>query len=243
MSTPAAGVNSDADLAALEQLKASYFTAVDAKDWAGLRTLFAPDAVVDTRSSFGPIFPSRDPFIVFTALTLELLSTHHVGSDPQITVTSPTTADGVWQLQDDLNVGNLIGIHGFAHYSDTYEKVGDTWVVASSTLHRTRLDVVFLPGLANISLTIFDVNSENPLVRAISRAIQSLVAPTDATPVASALATPAPTSIPEAPAAPTLTAAPPTPDSTDGGEEGQVPRRRRAGPRKHQATLVIPLAS
>ena len=72
LSTPAADVSSDADIAALEQLKATYFTKVDAKDWAGLRTLFAPDAVVDTRSSFGPIFYSRDPFIIFTALTLAL---------------------------------------------------------------------------------------------------------------------------------------------------------------------------
>src|SRR3954469_9820588 len=64
-STPAAEVNSDADIAALQQLKATYFTDVDAKDWAGLRTLFAPDAVVDTRSSFGPIFYGRDPFIAF----------------------------------------------------------------------------------------------------------------------------------------------------------------------------------
>ena len=205
LSTTAADVDSDADIAALEQLKANYFTNVDAKDWAGLRTLFAPDAVVDTRSSFGPIFHSRDPFITFTALTLALLSTHHVGSDPQITVTSPTTADGVWQLQDDLNVGNLVGIHGFASYSDTYEKVGDTWVVATSTLHRTRLDVVLLPGLANISFTVFDVNSENPLIRTISRALQNLVAPTSAMGAVSAtstLATSAPASTADAPAAP-----------------------------------------
>lgn len=204
VSTRAADVNSDADIAALEQLKANYFTDVDAKDWAGLRTLFAPDAVVDTRSSFGPIFYSRDPFIIFTALTLGLLSTHHVGSDPQITVTSPTTADGVWQLEDHLNVGNLIGILGYAHYSDTYEKVGDTWVVATSTLHRTRLDVVILPGLANISFTIFDVNSENPLIRTISRALQNLVDPTSATSVTSATrasATSAPALTADAPAA------------------------------------------
>jgi hypothetical protein len=181
VSTPAAEVNSDADIAALEQLKATYFTDVDAKDWAGLRTLFASDAVVDTRSSFGPIFYRRDPFIIFTALTLGLLSTHHVGSDPQITVTSPTTADGVWQLQDHLNVGNLIGLLGSASYSDTYEKVGDTWVVATSALLRTRLDVVVLPGLANISFTVFDVNSENPLLRTISRALQNFVDPTSAT--------------------------------------------------------------
>jgi hypothetical protein len=213
VSTPAAEVNSDADIAALEQLKATYFTDVDAKNWAGLRTLFAPDAVVDTRSSFGPIFYSRDPFIIFTALTLELLSTHHVGSDPQITVTSPTTAEGVWQLEDHLNVGNLIGILGYAHYSDTYEKVGDTWVVATSTLHRTRLDVVILPGLANISFTVFDVNSENPLIKAISRALQNFVDPTgataataatsatSATSTTAALATSAPALTADAPAA------------------------------------------
>jgi hypothetical protein len=197
---PAPEVEPAAEIAAIEQLKQNYFTDVDAKDWVALRTLFAPDAVVDTRSSFGPIFPSRDPFIVFTAVTLEALSTHHVGSDPQIMVTSPTTADGVWQLQDHLDIGNLIGIHGFASYSDTYEEIGDTWVVASSTLNRTRLDVVVLPGLANISFTVFDVNSANPVISFISRALQNIVDSTAATPSA-AVPTSAPASTKNLPAA------------------------------------------
>ena len=213
VSTPAADVDpadSAAEIAAVEQLKENYFTDVDAKDWADLRTLFAPDAVVDTRSSFGPLFPSRDPFIVFTAVTLEALSTHHVGSDPQITVTSPTTAAGVWQLQDHLNVGNLIGVHGYASYSDTYEETGGKWVVATSTLNRTRLDLVILPGVADISFTIFDVNSANPVIRFISRALENIVDPTSLTSAASptsavATSAPAPTEdVPAAQAAPSV---------------------------------------
>jgi len=37
----------------IRQLKTRYFRYLDAKDWVGFETLFAPDAVMDFRSATG----------------------------------------------------------------------------------------------------------------------------------------------------------------------------------------------
>src|SRR5687768_7328656 len=49
----AAVADADADRAAVQLLKATYFNNVDSKNWLALRQLFAPDAVVDTTGSLG----------------------------------------------------------------------------------------------------------------------------------------------------------------------------------------------
>jgi hypothetical protein len=121
----------------LQLLKATYFNDVDSKNWLALRQLFAPGAVIDTTGSLGPLFPNRDSFIAFTALTLSLINTRHQGYDPQIDLTSDTTASAVWTMQDRLSIAGLVTIHGYGHYADTYEKVDGQWVVTSSKLTRT----------------------------------------------------------------------------------------------------------
>lgn len=127
----------DAQSAALQLLKATYFNDVDTKNWLALRQLFAPDAVIDTTGSLGPLFPNRDSFIAFTALTLSLINTRHQGYDPQFDLTSDTTASAVWTMQDRLSIAGLVTIHGYGHYADTYKQVNGQWVVTSSKLTRT----------------------------------------------------------------------------------------------------------
>jgi hypothetical protein len=137
VSTLASVSDPDAQRAALQLLKSTYFNDVDSKNWLALRQLFAPDAVIDTTGSLGPLFPNRDSFIAFTALTLSLINTRHQGYDPQIDLTSDTTASAVWTMQDRLSIAGLVTIHGYGHYADTYEKVNGQWVVSSSKLTRT----------------------------------------------------------------------------------------------------------
>src|SRR5688500_17516705 len=62
--------DSGVEVDAIKQLKANYFTNVDAKNWTGLRSLLAPDLVADTVCSGGPIFYGRDPFIAFLQVSL-----------------------------------------------------------------------------------------------------------------------------------------------------------------------------
>jgi hypothetical protein len=195
VSPPETGATADAEIEAIKQLKASYFANVDAKNWSALRELLAPNVVVDTTGSFGPIFFNRDTFIAFTALTLAPLTTHHEGYDPQITLTSPTTAEVVWTMQDRLVFANIIGIHGYGHYTDTYEKVGDTWVVEHSKLTRTALTLMF-PGLDRFNAAFAaTVKSEGPVVALVHavRAFLDVNAPfsvtAEATDSASAVST------------------------------------------------------
>ena len=136
------GDDTGTEVDAIKSLKASYFSNIDAKNWDGLRDLLAPDVVEDTTCSAGPIFYGRDPFIAFLKLTLGAATTHHQGYDPHIKVTSATTAEGLWTLEDVLIFGGTLGVHGYGHYNDKYTKVDGKWIVKTSKLTRTRLDLI-----------------------------------------------------------------------------------------------------
>jgi hypothetical protein len=138
----APGDDSGTEVEAIKQLKASYFSSIDAKNWNGLRELLAPDVVEDTTCSAGPILYGRDPFIAFLQLTLGGATTHHQGYDPHIKLTSATTAEALWTLEDVLIFSGTLGVHGYGHYNDRYEKVNGQWVVKYSKLTRTRLDLI-----------------------------------------------------------------------------------------------------
>jgi hypothetical protein len=138
----APGDDSGAEVEAIKQLKASYFANIDAKNCDALRELLAPDVVEDTTCSAGPIFYGRDPFIAFLQLTLGAATTHHQGYDPHIKLTSATTAEGLWTLEDVLIFGGTLGVHGYGHYNDRYSKINGKWVVKYSKLTRTRLDLI-----------------------------------------------------------------------------------------------------
>ncbi|MFL6024217.1 MAG: nuclear transport factor 2 family protein [Marmoricola sp.] len=134
--------DSGVEVTAIKQLKANYFASIDAKNWAALRVLLAPDVVEDTTCSAGPIIYGRDPFIAFLQLSLGAAVTHHQGYDPKIELTSSTTAKGLWTMDDLLVFGGTLGVHGYGHYNDNYVKVDGQWVVKYSKLTRTRFDVV-----------------------------------------------------------------------------------------------------
>ncbi|WP_327096418.1 nuclear transport factor 2 family protein [Nocardia vinacea] len=131
-----------ADIEAIKQLKTSYFANIDAKNWTALRELLAPDVVVDTTGSGGPILVGRDPFIAFLKLTIGGANTHHQGFDPAIQLTSATSAEADWRMEDVLIFGGTLGVHGYGNYHDRYVKVNGKWVVKYSKLTRTRLDLI-----------------------------------------------------------------------------------------------------
>src|SRR6187431_692227 len=88
------------DFEAIRQLKARYFRTMDTKDWAGMRQVFTDDVVIDTSESGGDVVGGADAFIGFLQDVLGDAVTVHQGHMPEIEVTSPTTATGVWALHD-----------------------------------------------------------------------------------------------------------------------------------------------
>ena len=74
---------------------------------------------------------------------VDAVTTVHHGHMPEIDITSPTTATGIWSMEDMLRwpEGSPINwMHGYGHYHETYEKIDGEWRIASCTLTRLRVD-------------------------------------------------------------------------------------------------------
>jgi hypothetical protein len=141
-------------LAAIEEikaLKARYFRCMDMKDWAGLEAVFAPDLLADFRDSTGTrdeslLTRGAEPYIRNLAPILENITTTHHGHMPEIEITSPTTATGIWAMEDLLWVQDGAPVpyktlRGFGHYHETYEKLDGAWKIKTTRLTRLRTDV------------------------------------------------------------------------------------------------------
>jgi uncharacterized protein (TIGR02246 family) len=129
------------DVEAIKRLKARYFRTMDTKDWAGMRDVFTDDVVVDTTSSGGTIMRGADAFMSFLREMIGDVVTVHHGHMPEIELTSPTTASGIWSMEDMLRWPNGMELHGYGHYHETYEKIDGAWRIKTTTLTRLRVDV------------------------------------------------------------------------------------------------------
>lgn len=129
------------EIEAIKQLKARYCRLLDTKDWAAWRTLFADDFLSDTSPAGGKKIQGADEFVAFTHKSLRNQATVHQVHAPEIELTSPTTARGVWALEDVVRFGPGVNLRGYGHYHETYEKLDGQWRFTSSTLTRLREDV------------------------------------------------------------------------------------------------------
>ncbi|OLT12133.1 DUF4440 domain-containing protein [Actinomadura sp. CNU-125] len=129
------------DIEALKRLKARYCRTLDTKDWDGMRPIFADDAVVDTTGSGGGVITGADAFMTFLREHLADHVTVHHCHMPEITLTSPSTATGIWAMEDRIRWAGGGELIGFGHYHETYEKTGGTWRIKTTTLTRLRLDM------------------------------------------------------------------------------------------------------
>jgi uncharacterized protein (TIGR02246 family) len=131
----------------IKQLKARYFRCMDTKDWAGLTAVFAPDAVLDMSGEVGKnaepgagVTRGQAAIGAFMKAAVEDIVTVHHGHMAEITITSPTTATGVWSMEDKLRFPDGTEMHGYGHYHETYEKIDGRWRIKSTTLSRLRVD-------------------------------------------------------------------------------------------------------
>nr|WP_277750176.1 nuclear transport factor 2 family protein [Prescottella agglutinans] len=134
-----------ADVEAIKALKARYFRLMDTKDWDGLAAVFTDDVAIDMTETGGGVTNSVSEYMPFLRASIENVSTVHHGHMPEITLTSPTTATGVWAMEDKLwwpegSAPGLGALHGYGHYVEEYRKSGDGWRIASMRLTRLRTD-------------------------------------------------------------------------------------------------------
>ena len=133
----------------IKQLKARYFRCMDTKDWAGFEQVFAADAVMDMSSEMrdqttrGGITRGAAQIAAMVRTVVGPVVTVHHGHMPEIEITSPTTARGVWAMEDKLRwpEGSPVRtMHGYGHYHETYERTDDGWRIKTITLTRLRVD-------------------------------------------------------------------------------------------------------
>jgi hypothetical protein len=132
------------DLDQIKQLKARYFRMMDTKDWDGLAAVFTDDVEIDMTNEGGGVTTSVADYMPFLRANIEDVVTVHHGHMPEITFTSPTTATGLWSMEDKLwwpEGSPIKHLHGYGHYHETYEKVGGEWRIKTMTLTRLRRDV------------------------------------------------------------------------------------------------------
>ncbi len=130
------------DIEAIKQLKARYFRLMDTKDWHGLEKVFTEDVVIDvTEEGAGIRHSAAEHIEKLVQLLANAISCHH-GHMPEIELTSPTTAKGIWAMEDrvwwpdaDQNRSDLWGL---GHYHETYEKVDGEWRIKTLKLTRLR---------------------------------------------------------------------------------------------------------
>lgn len=125
------------DIEAIKKLKAKYWRCIDKKLWDELEDCFIEDAVADYGKNLN--FQGRKAIIQFLKDNLgsDSVITVHQGHNPEIEITSDTTARGIWALHDYLVFQPNITINGWGHYEDEYVKQNGEW--KKKSIKETRL--------------------------------------------------------------------------------------------------------
>ena len=135
-------------LEAIRQVKARYCRFVDTKQWDRLKTLFTPDARLEGFAS-APDGTGPDAFVDAIAKRLDLAITIHHVHTPEITITGPDAARGIWPMMDYVAfAGEALsaeppadrGWTGWGYYEEDYIRTGGTWLISLMRLVRQRID-------------------------------------------------------------------------------------------------------
>ncbi len=119
------------EIEAIKQLKYQYMRCVDMKLWDELETLFMPQATC-AYSAGRYSYSGRDEIMAWLKKGMDRPGFHssHRVHHPEITLTGPTRARGIWALEDIvIDTDHDIQISGSAFYEDRYQKSDDRWLI------------------------------------------------------------------------------------------------------------------
>jgi hypothetical protein len=123
-----------AALEAIRRLKYAYFRTLDLKQFDDLGSLLT-DGVTASYEDGKTVLEGRSAIVAWLTAVLgdPGIVTEHHGHHPEITLTSDTTAEGIWYLQDRVIVPAAdIEIAGTAFYDDRYLLTGEGWRIANT---------------------------------------------------------------------------------------------------------------
>ena len=143
------------EIEAIKRLKYKYFRCLDTKRWDEMKECFTEDANA-AYSSGKYSFQGRDQIVQFLIDAMNrptVLSAHH-GHHPEIELTSPTTAVGVWALADVfIDLHAAITVRGAAYYRDDYVKVNGQWKIKTTGYERTFEEVENRGDIPSLQIT------------------------------------------------------------------------------------------
>lgn len=131
------------DIEQIKQLKARYFRLMDTKRWDEWGELFTPGCVMEVPEA-SMVSDGRDEIVRAVSGALEGVRTVHHGHMPEIELTGPDTARGVWAMYDFIewpaSDGGRLGLTGYGHYHEEYAREDGQWRIARIRLERIRVD-------------------------------------------------------------------------------------------------------
>jgi hypothetical protein len=133
---------------AIRNLKARYFRCIDCKLWDELPAVFTADMRVITAD--GRVWMEGGPnYAASLKYGLESAVSCHQGLTAEIEILDADHARGVWAMQDVIEWKDRHpregwkSILGRGHYHETYRRENGAWRIATLSLVRLRLDIVW----------------------------------------------------------------------------------------------------
>lgn len=147
---------------AVKRLKATYFYAVDTKNYELLATIYDDESIADFRGE-RDLKPGESPdklapveqalaagdnalakggdniVALIREAVIPLVTVHH-GHAPIIKVIGPDEVKGIWPMFDYVDNSRGAALKGYGHYHETYRKVGGRWILRHSVVTRLRTD-------------------------------------------------------------------------------------------------------
>lgn len=125
------GLNDLVEIEAIKRLKYKYMRCIDMKLWDEIATTFIPEATC-SYSAGHYSYEGRDEIVAWLKKGMDRDGFHssHSVHHPEITLTGPDTATGIWALEDvAVDMDHNIQISGAAFYHDRYQKRDGVWLI------------------------------------------------------------------------------------------------------------------
>jgi ketosteroid isomerase-like protein len=127
------------ELEGIKRVKYRYMRTLDQKLWDEMATCFTDDAVA-AYSGGKYTYEGKAAILEFlsTSMGAETFHSAHRIHQPEIDLTSATTATGTWAMDDVVVMTDWnLTIRGAAFYEDEYVKVEGEWKIARTGYKRT----------------------------------------------------------------------------------------------------------
>ena len=137
------------DIEAIKKVKTRYWRSIDKKLWDELADCFTEDTIFEIPSTI-EIQPKsiklqgREAVVQYLKERMDTSSiiTVHQGHQPDIEITSETTARAVWALNDRIfNSQANATYRGLGYYDDEYIKENGQWKISSTLITRSFKEV------------------------------------------------------------------------------------------------------